>query len=128
MRDRVLIVGGGIGGLAAARAPPRGGVEGPVFERAPELKEVGAGLSLWSNAVKALGRLGLADAVVARGSVIERAQTLTADGRLLSEGPLGAIGRKAGAPSIVVHRADVQQVLASAAGVIHLGAACVGIE
>jgi 2-polyprenyl-6-methoxyphenol hydroxylase-like FAD-dependent oxidoreductase len=128
MVDRVLIVGGGIGGLAAAVALQRVGIEAAVFERAPDLKEVGAGLSLWSNAVKALGRVGLADAVVARGSVIERAQTLTADGRLLSEAPLGDISRAAGAPSICVHRADVQQVLAAAVGEVHLGATCAGID
>src|SRR5215212_5311854 len=112
MADRVLIVGGGIGGLAAAVALQRVGIEAAVFERAPELREVGAGLSLWSNAVKALGRLGLADEVVARGTVLERALTLTA----------------AGDPSVCVHRADVQQALAAAAGGVRLGAACVGVE
>jgi FAD-dependent urate hydroxylase len=126
--ERVLIVGAGIGGVAAAVALKHVGIEAAVFERAPELKEVGAGLSLWSNAIKALRRLGLADAIVARGSVIERAQTLTATGRVLSEAPLGDISRAAGAPSVVVHRADVQQTLASAAGTVHLGSACVGID
>lgn len=126
--SRVVIVGGGIGGLAAAVALERVGIEAAVFERAPALKEVGAGLSLWSNAVRALHQLGLADPIVARGSVIERAQTLTAAGRLLSEAPLGDISRKAGAPSVCVHRADVQQVLAGAVGRLHLGAACVAIH
>ena len=126
--DRVLIVGGGIGGLAAAVALERVGIAAAVFERAPALAEVGAGLSLWSNAVRALRQLGLADPIVARGTVIERAHTLTAAGRLLSEAPLGDISRRAGAPSVCVHRADVQQVLASAVGNLHLGAACVGIE
>jgi 2-polyprenyl-6-methoxyphenol hydroxylase-like FAD-dependent oxidoreductase len=128
MADRVLIVGGGIGGLAAAVALKRAGIVAEVFERAAELREVGAGLSLWSNAVKALGRLGLADDVVARGTVLERALTLTADGDVLSDAPLGDIGRRAGAPSVCVHRADVQQVLAAAAAPVRLGAECVGVE
>jgi 2-polyprenyl-6-methoxyphenol hydroxylase-like FAD-dependent oxidoreductase len=54
-----LIIGGGIGGLAAAIALRRVGYETEVFERAPELAEVGSGLSLWSNALAALDRLGV---------------------------------------------------------------------
>ena len=59
----VSIIGGGIGGLAAASALQRQGIEVTIFERNPELREVGAGLTLWANGVQVLRQLGLADAL-----------------------------------------------------------------
>ena len=53
-RHRVLIIGGGIGGLSAGIALRRAGFEVDVFERAPEFTEIGAGISLWANAIYAL--------------------------------------------------------------------------
>src|SRR5262245_53478755 len=85
----VLIIGGGIGGLAAAVALRRVGLRAQVFERAPELREMGAGLSLWSNAVKALRRLGLEDAVVAHGAAIQRAVRLAPRPALPGQTPVG---------------------------------------
>lgn len=60
----VLIVGGGIGGLAAAVALRRVGVTAEVFERAPQIQEVGAAISIFSNAVKALRRMNLEQQVL----------------------------------------------------------------
>ncbi|HEX8358675.1 MAG TPA: NAD(P)-binding protein, partial [Longimicrobium sp.] len=60
----IIIAGGGIGGLSAAIALRRAGWEARVFERAPELREVGAGISLWPNATRQLRRWGLLDEVV----------------------------------------------------------------
>jgi 2-polyprenyl-6-methoxyphenol hydroxylase-like FAD-dependent oxidoreductase len=60
---RALIIGGGIGGLSTALALRRKGIEADVFERNPEPREVGAGISLWANAIKALRQLGLGDAL-----------------------------------------------------------------
>jgi 2-polyprenyl-6-methoxyphenol hydroxylase-like FAD-dependent oxidoreductase len=57
----VLVVGGGIGGLATALAFQRQGIRSLVFERTPQFREVGSGLILAGNAVKALHKLGLAD-------------------------------------------------------------------
>jgi 2-polyprenyl-6-methoxyphenol hydroxylase-like FAD-dependent oxidoreductase len=65
---RVVIVGAGIGGLAAAVALHKTDVEALVIERAPSLYEVGAGLSLWSNAINALRELGLDAEVIAEPS------------------------------------------------------------
>jgi FAD-dependent urate hydroxylase len=126
----VLIIGGGIGGLAAAVALRRVGLRAQVFERVPELREEGAGLSLWSNAVKALRRLGLEEAVVAHGSAIERAVTLPPSGQTLSEMSIGELSRRVGCPTVCVHRADLQQALTAglAAGQLHLDKTCVGFE
>jgi 2-polyprenyl-6-methoxyphenol hydroxylase-like FAD-dependent oxidoreductase len=56
---QALIIGAGIGGLAAAIALRRAGYAVQVFERVQGLKEVGAGLTLWPNAIKVLRKLGL---------------------------------------------------------------------
>ena len=56
---KALIIGAGIGGLAAAVALQRAGLAVRVFERSPAVREAGAGLSLWPNALRALGKLGL---------------------------------------------------------------------
>ena len=58
--NQALIIGAGIGGLAAAIALRRAGYAVQVFEHAQELREIGAGLTLWPNAVNALRKLGLA--------------------------------------------------------------------
>jgi 2-polyprenyl-6-methoxyphenol hydroxylase-like FAD-dependent oxidoreductase len=65
---RILIVGGGIGGLSLAVALRKVGFEPRVLEQAPVLKEVGAGVGLWSNAMASLDQLGVGDAV-RRGSL-----------------------------------------------------------
>ena len=62
---RVVIIGAGIGGLAAAVALRRVGIETLVIERVAGIREVGAGLSIWSNAVNALRELGLEASVMA---------------------------------------------------------------
>src|SRR5437588_6820131 len=114
MIERVLIVGGGIGGLAAAVALGRVGIRASVFERAPEIREVGAGLTLWSNAVKALRQLGVAEKVISLGSTLELNKTITPDGKVLSEQNVAEAVQEAGAPCVVAHRADLQRTLLEA--------------
>jgi 2-polyprenyl-6-methoxyphenol hydroxylase-like FAD-dependent oxidoreductase len=61
----VSIIGSGIGGLAAASALKRQGIQVTLFERNPELREIGAGLTLWANGMQVLRHLDLADALTA---------------------------------------------------------------
>ncbi len=67
---RILIVGGGIAGLAAAAALRRVGFHAEVFEQASGLREVGAGVGLWSNAMASLDQIGAGAAVRTSSSPI----------------------------------------------------------
>lgn len=111
---RALVVGGGIGGLAAALALHRRGCQVQVWERAAEFAEVGAGLSLWPNAMHALDALGLADRVRALGAVERGGGVRDRSGRWLTRTDNAEIERRHGWPLIVVHRADLLRVLVDA--------------
>jgi 2-polyprenyl-6-methoxyphenol hydroxylase-like FAD-dependent oxidoreductase len=126
----VLIVGGGIGGLATGLALRRRGIDVQVFEQAERLREVGAGLTVWSNAIKALQSLGVADAILPRASVVERVEIRTSRGGVLGENDVGEMGRRLGAPSVIVHRGELLHALASALGddVVTVGARFERIE
>lgn len=108
-----VVVGGGIGGLAAAVALRRVGIPALVLERAPELTEVGAGLSLWSNALAALDALGLPD-VRAAGTLQASGGLRTWRGRVLTASSGAALEQHAGVQVLVVHRAHLQQRLRAA--------------
>ncbi|GIJ44955.1 monooxygenase [Virgisporangium aliadipatigenens] len=113
MGREAIVVGGGIGGLTMAIALHRRGWRVRVYERAAALTEVGAGISLWPNAVRALDTLGLGDAVRARGTVEIAGAIRAPDGRVLFRQPLDAVVRRHGTP-LVLHRAHLLEVLAGA--------------
>lgn len=107
----VLIVGGGIGGLAFARACQQRELPWALVERTPVPREIGAGLTLWPNALWALRRLGLDGAVLAAGARLERGIVRTHRGGTLFEVDLAALDRELGAPSVALHRAALQGIL-----------------
>ena len=109
-----MIVGGGIGGLAAAVALRRIGWGVTVQQRAPEFTEVGAGLSLWPNGLRALEMLGLREPVMALGAVEARGGLRDRKGRWLSRTDSAELERRFGFPLIVVHRVDLVRVLLAA--------------
>lgn len=113
------IVGGGIGGLTAAVALRRADFHAEVFERAEQIKEVGAGIGLSANAVRVLKRLDLMEQVIRCGTIINAAVTYTNDGRIISSLPANL----SDVPTVCVHRADLQQILFNAlpAESVHLG-------
>jgi len=105
-----IVVGGGIGGLSAAIALRRVGIQADVYERAPELREVGAGISLWPNATRQLRRWGLLDEVLRRGFRFAGGEMRNARGDVLTAMPFPP----ADAPGVLIHRAELHAVLAEA--------------
>lgn len=129
---QVAVVGGGIGGLAAAVALARRGARVTVLEQAPALAEVGAGLQISANGVVVLEALGLGPRAAAVASCPEAVELREhGEGRLVARVPLGAAAA-GGRPYWQFHRADLLAVLADgaeAAGVdIRLGCRVTGID
>jgi 2-polyprenyl-6-methoxyphenol hydroxylase-like FAD-dependent oxidoreductase len=118
----VHIAGAGIGGLATAVALQRRGVPVVVHDRAASLAPVGAGLSVWPNAVLALESLGVSGL---RGGTIPRggAGLYRWDGRPLATDAGKGIEQRYGAPLVLLHRAELQEALldALAPGTVRLG-------
>jgi salicylate hydroxylase len=127
----VAVIGGGIGGLTAALALLRAGLDVRIYEQSRELSEVGAGIQLAPNCTRVLRGLGVLPAV-------ERVAFAPAaidfrrwdDGRVVSETPLGAsIEARYGAPYLHAHRSDLVAVLADAVGAdrVETGRRCSGV-
>jgi len=127
---RVVIIGAGIGGLAAAVALRQRGFEVALYERSAKLEEVGAGLQIGPNGVKVLRALGLEDELMRNAFEPFSIMSVTwDDGRLRFRQPLKDVSRqKYGAPYLTAHRADLHNLLRRAVGdaPLHLGANCVG--
>lgn len=116
-KQRLVIAGGGIGGLAAAIGAARAGCEVQLFERAPAWAEVGAGVQLGPNAVRCLDDWGLHAALRAVAAFPERLQVRSAlSGAELAAMPLGEdIAQRYGAAYVSIHRADLHGLLLGAA-------------
>jgi salicylate hydroxylase len=133
--SRVLVCGGGIGGMTAALALLRRGYDVEVFEQAPRLKEVGAGVQVSANGSRVLLALGLEEAL-AKVAVKPSGKEV----RLWDTGqtwPLFDLGETSveryGAPYLMLHRADlhdalIQEVRRLKPDAIRLGARCTGFE
>lgn len=113
----IVIVGGGIGGLAAALGLARIGVKTIVLEQAPELGEIGAGIQIAPNAFHCFDHLGVGDEARKCAVFIDRLQLMDAvSGAEIAHIPLDEPFRKRFRnPYAVVHRADLHSVLWEAA-------------
>jgi 2-polyprenyl-6-methoxyphenol hydroxylase-like FAD-dependent oxidoreductase len=125
---KVVVVGGGIGGLTAALSLRRHGHEVVVLERRATSEEAGAGISLWPNAMRILRDLGLGPALEASAISDGRATIRTRRGRQLATSDMAIIERRFAAPLSVVHRRHLLDVLRTAVGddALRLGSTCTG--
>jgi 2-polyprenyl-6-methoxyphenol hydroxylase-like FAD-dependent oxidoreductase len=130
---RVIIIGSGIAGLSSAIALRKVGIEAVIYERAPELKEIGAGISLWANALRALDYIGAGDSVRERSLRMIRSEMRTRNGFTVAMGiDAVALEKRFNLPELVrmIHRAELVAALAShlPPGTAHYGHECVAVE
>jgi salicylate hydroxylase len=121
---RVAVVGAGIGGSAAALALSRRGITVDLYEQAPALGEIGAGVAVGPNGLRVLRRLGVGDAVQRFGCRWGDTRYLRSDGA-----EIGTM-LTPGMEQYGLHRADLLEMLAGElpAGVVHTGHQAVGFE
>ncbi|SRR6266481_9366845 len=115
----IAIIGGGIGGAAAAVALRQAGIDATVYERSRLMRETGAGMMLWPNATRVLRDLGLLEDVLARSGPSTNFLVRDSGGKILMNIALG----KFDVPAICVRRADLLAVLLAALEPeqVHLG-------
>ena len=111
---RVLVAGGGIGGLATALALRKAGMDVVVLERALRLRAAGCGVHLWTNAVLALQDLGLADPLHAIGRSQVRCEFRNWNGERLAVWPVERFVERYGQPVVAIGRDDLIDILADA--------------
>ena len=118
-RLNIGIIGGGIGGVAAAVALHRAGIHATVYERAHELREVGVGMMLWPNATRVLKDLGVLERVAALSGPNQQFLVRSITGSILMDIGLGHFD----VPALCTRRCDLLDALISAlpAGRVRLG-------
>jgi salicylate hydroxylase len=128
-RPNIAIVGGGIGGLFAANALLAQGLQVSVYEQAPALGEVGAGVFLTPNSVRQLERAGLGPAVEKWGARVgPGSRYFRHDGSPIA--PVQVTDSSGWNATFGMHRADLVELLADALpdNVVHTGHRCTGFE
>jgi len=114
MDKEIAIIGGGIAGLSIAIALEKNGFLPTVYESAPELKPVGAGIALAFNAMKACRWLGVYEKVRQLGNPLNDARITDHRGKILSDFQYNHHLDLFGEVSIAIHRWDLQEALQSA--------------
>jgi 2-polyprenyl-6-methoxyphenol hydroxylase-like FAD-dependent oxidoreductase len=131
-RGEAIVVGAGIGGLTVGTALVQDGWSVRVYERRDSLQDIafGAGLGIYTNGIRALGQIGLAEQVAQSGTSRERFDQRSWRGDLIASWPVGEMARKIGSPSIDLTRSALIRILGQAVGAdaLRVGVACTGFE
>jgi len=114
---KIIVIGAGMGGMTAAIALKQMGYKVEVYEQVKEMRPVGAAISIWSNGVKCLNRIGLAKQVAALGGNMERMSYRDAKtGETLTDFSLAPLVEQVGQAPYPVARAELQNMLIDAFG------------
>lgn len=108
---KYTIIGAGIGGLTTALAFEKKGIEYHIFEKAPSLNEVGAGIWLAPNALQVLDSLGILDEIQSNGNSIDRITIGKQNLEPLSDNQQDSVQKKFGFTTVAIHRAKLQKIL-----------------
>jgi 2-polyprenyl-6-methoxyphenol hydroxylase-like FAD-dependent oxidoreductase len=111
MQKHFAIIGGGIAGLSTAIALQQKGFQFSVFESAPEIKPLGAGLVLAANAIKAYQKMGLVEKIIQQGQVLPHFSILDHKGKLITYADAQNLSKKYGTHNFSIHRPALHQVL-----------------
>lgn len=115
-----IIIGAGIGGLTTAIALAQKGIQVQIYERASEIKEVGAGVWIAPNGMQIFDKLGIAQEVAAAGTKLKRISVVDLNYKPISVIDGAEIEAKHQFGTIAIHRANLQQILASKVHPEHL--------
>lgn len=124
------IVGGGIGGLTLAIALQRKGLKVKVYENAPAIKPLGAGLALAANAINAFKEIGIDHDIIKAGNILRVLNIKDVKGNVLAATNSEKISKKFGmVNNLTIHRAELHDVLLSKLqpGTLELNKACVNL-
>ncbi|KAB2917619.1 MAG: NAD(P)-binding protein [Bacteroidetes bacterium] len=108
---KATILGAGIAGLTTAIALQQKGIEIEIFEAAPKIQPVGAGLALAANAMQAFYKLGIADAIIAKGRKLPAFSFYNHRGIMLNSTNSIELGKKYGIDNFTIHRAALHSAL-----------------
>ncbi|MBD2701306.1 FAD-dependent monooxygenase [Spirosoma sp. BT702] len=109
--EQFTIIGAGIAGLTTAIALRQIGLQPTIFEAAPTIKALGAGLGLAANAVKALQKLGIAEAILSAGRFLDAFTILDQQGRIITRTDSKRISQKYGIDNFTIHRGALHREL-----------------
>ncbi|MEM6838078.1 MAG: FAD-dependent urate hydroxylase HpxO [Cyanobacteria bacterium P01_C01_bin.120] len=129
-RLKAVVIGAGMAGLAIGISLRQAGYEVEIYEKTSKIRPAGAGISLWSNGIKVLNRLGLGKEVAAIGGQMNRMEYRTHQDELLNHIDLIPLINEVGQRPYPVSRTDLQEIMLAAFGSeqVHLNMRCVGVK
>jgi 2-polyprenyl-6-methoxyphenol hydroxylase-like FAD-dependent oxidoreductase len=111
--DPIVIAGAGLAGLTLASGLVGLGLDVVILERTSDYSEVGAGISLWPNALASLDAVGVGDEVREVGEAVASGGVQRPDGSWIRSAESSEIEQALGEPMLAIHRADLLGILAS---------------